>query len=80
MNRGHGTCDDCRFAFRPELSNDQGMHCRRHAPTVLLVGMNQSTLVTGGQTPLVPITQGFFPPVTSSIWCGEWEPRLVEVN
>jgi hypothetical protein len=64
-------CAKCAYFFNP-ANADHGL-CRRHPPTVLIVGTVQTI---GG--PQQALTQSFYPPVAPIGWCGEFSPRSVE--
>lgn len=79
------SCGNCRF-FVPQAktksrTTQQEIEiggCRAHAPTPIVVGMQQHPITQQMQ----PLIDGYFPPTNEELWCGDYLPRhsLIDVN
>lgn len=72
--RGRGSCGTCHWSHRDALMKDAPMFCRRHPPTAYFMGMAPTRIA--GQ--LTPMTGASFPPIQAQMWCGEFEPRVMQ--
>lgn len=64
-----GTCGTCRH-FAQNVGDMRVGQCRVRAPVAMLYGARNTP---AGPSPLV---DGFFPPVSRDIWCGEHATKL----
>ena len=68
-------CGNCRY-FKL-IGNTKGGFCRRHAPTLLWVGMAQNPL---NPKEVQPMVNSYHPQMPADGWCGEYGRDLTRLD
>lgn len=76
------SCGNCRFFVMTVEENKAG-ECHRRPPSVLAgEWLTRPSFAAGGGTLVNQLSNiaGQFPPVTTDIWCGDWDERYVKTE
>jgi hypothetical protein len=77
-----GTCANCEWYFKENPKVRTG-YCRARSPLPIMIGVQQAAQLPGlrmnGHGQAQPVINGYFPPTSDHIWCGDWQQCVSQV-